>query len=67
MGWIIEEDGGRTHVQTLRGDRMKTITVIAAGYSSAGLSMGDLVDEGILKKKYNWISPMLEKKLWYKP
>ena len=34
---------------------MKTITVIAAGYSSAGLSMGDLVDEGILKKKYNWM------------
>jgi len=22
MGWIIEEDGGRTHVQTLRGGAM---------------------------------------------
>ena len=34
---------------------MKTVKVIAAGYSSAGLSMGDLVDEGILRKKYNWM------------
>ena len=32
---------------------MKTITVIAAGWSAAGKDMGDLVDEGILKKDYN--------------
>ena len=32
---------------------MKTITVIAAGYSSSGKDMGDLVDEGILKKDYS--------------
>ena len=32
---------------------MKTITVIAAGFSTAGKAMGDLVDEGILKKDYN--------------
>ena len=34
---------------------MKTIKVIAAGWSAAGKDMGDLVDEGILKKKYNWM------------
>ena len=34
---------------------MKTIKVIAAGYSPAGLAMGDLVDESILEKKYNWM------------
>ena len=33
---------------------MKTITVIAAGYSSAGLSMGDLVDGYTLKKSYSF-------------
>ena len=32
---------------------MKTITVTAAGYSSSGKDMGDLVDEGILKKDYS--------------
>ncbi len=32
---------------------MKTIKVIAAGWSAAGKDMGDLVDEGILKKDYN--------------
>jgi hypothetical protein len=32
---------------------MKTITVIAAGFSTAGKAMGDLVDEGILKKDYS--------------
>ena len=32
---------------------MKTITVIAAGYSSSGKDMGDLVNEGILKKDYH--------------
>ena len=32
---------------------MKTITVIAAGYSSSGKDMGDLVNEGILKKDYS--------------
>jgi hypothetical protein len=32
---------------------MKTIKVIAAGYSAAGKDMGDLVNEGILKKDYN--------------
>ena len=32
---------------------MKTITVIAAGFSTAGKAMGDLVNEGILKKDYN--------------
>ena len=32
---------------------MKTIKVIAAGYSAAGKDMGDLVDEGILKKDYS--------------
>ena len=32
---------------------MKTIKVIAAGWSSRGKDMGDLVDEGILKKDYN--------------
>ena len=33
---------------------MKTITVTAAGYSSSGKDMGDLVDEGILKKDYSY-------------
>ena len=32
---------------------MKTIKVIAAGWSAAGKDMGDLVDEGILKKDYS--------------
>ena len=32
---------------------MKTITVIAAGYSSSGNDMGDLVNEGILKQDYS--------------
>ena len=32
---------------------MKTITVIAAGYARAGKAMGDLVDEGVLKKDYH--------------
>ena len=32
---------------------MKTITVIAAGFSTAGKAMGDLVNEGILKKDYS--------------
>ena len=32
---------------------MKTITVIAAGFSTAGNAMGDMVDEGILKKDYS--------------
>jgi hypothetical protein len=32
---------------------MKTITVIAAGWSSSGKDMGDLVNEGILKKDYS--------------
>ena len=32
---------------------MKTITVIAAGYSASGKDMGDLVNEGILKKDYS--------------
>ena len=32
---------------------MKTITVIAAGFSTSGKAMGDLVGEGILKKDYN--------------
>ena len=32
---------------------MKTIKVIAAGYSAAGKDMGDLVNEGILKKDYS--------------
>ena len=31
---------------------MKTIKVIAAGWSSEGKSMGDLVDEGIMEKSY---------------
>ena len=31
---------------------MKTIKVIAAGYSTEGKSMGDLVNEGIMKKSY---------------
>ena len=33
---------------------MKTINVIAAGYARAGKAMGDLVDEGILKKDYSY-------------
>ena len=33
---------------------MKTIKVIAAGYARAGKAMGDLVDEGILKKYYSY-------------
>ncbi len=33
---------------------MKTIKVIAAGYSAAGKDMGDLVNEGILKKDYSY-------------
>jgi hypothetical protein len=33
---------------------MKTITVTAAGYSSSGKDMGDLVNEGILKKDYSY-------------
>ena len=32
---------------------MKTITVIAAGWSAAGKDMGDLVDDGVLKKDYS--------------
>jgi len=32
---------------------MKTITVIAAGFSTSGKAMGDLVGEGILKKDYS--------------
>ena len=32
---------------------MKTITVTAAGWSSSGKDMGDLVNEGILKKDYS--------------
>ena len=32
---------------------MKTITVIAAGFSTSGKAMGDLVGEGILKKDYH--------------
>ena len=32
---------------------MKTITVIAAGWSAAGKGMGDLVDDGVLKKDYS--------------
>ena len=32
---------------------MKTITVIAAGFSTAGKAMGDLVDDGVLKKDYS--------------
>ena len=32
---------------------MKTIKVIAAGWSSRGKDMGDLVDEGVLKKDYS--------------
>ena len=31
---------------------MKTVKVIAAGWSSEGKSMGDLVDEGIMEKSY---------------
>ena len=33
---------------------MKTMKVIAAGYARAGKAMGDLVDEGILKKDYSY-------------
>ena len=33
---------------------MKTVKVIAAGYSSAGKDMGDLVNEGVLKKDYSY-------------
>ena len=33
---------------------MKTITVIAAGFSTSGKAMGDLVDEGVLKKDYSY-------------
>ena len=32
---------------------MKTVKVIAAGYSSAGKDMGDLVNECVLKKDYH--------------
>ena len=32
---------------------MKTEKVIAAGYASYGKDMGDLVNEGILKKDYS--------------
>ena len=32
---------------------MKTVKVIAAGWSSRGKDMGDLVNEGILKKDYS--------------
>ena len=32
---------------------MKTVKVIAAGWSSRGKDMGDLVNEGILKKDYH--------------
>ena len=32
---------------------MKTIKVIAAGWSSRGKDMGDLVNEGVLKKDYH--------------
>ena len=34
---------------------MKTVKVIAAGWSSRGKDMGDLVNEGILKKDYHGI------------
>ena len=34
---------------------MKTIKVIAAGFSTAGMAMDDLVDDGVLKKEYNWL------------
>ena len=33
---------------------MKTVKVIAAGWSSRGKDMGDLVDEGVLKKDYSY-------------
>ena len=33
---------------------MKTVKVIAAGWSSRGKDMGDLVNEGILKKDYTY-------------
>ena len=33
---------------------MKTVKVIAAGWSSRGKDMGDLVNEGILKKDYSY-------------
>ena len=32
---------------------MKTVKVIAAGWSAAGKDMGDLVNEGVLKKEYS--------------
>ena len=34
---------------------MKTVKVIAAGWSAGGKDMGDLVDDGVLKKEYNWL------------
>ena len=37
---------------------MKTIKVIAAGWSAAGKDMGDLVDEGVLKKEYNHLGDL---------
>ena len=37
---------------------MKTIEVIAAGYARAGKAMGDLVDEGVLKKEYNHLGDL---------
>ena len=37
---------------------MKTVKVIAAGWSSRGKDMGDLVDEGVLKKEYNHLGDL---------
>ena len=37
---------------------MKTVKVIAAGWSSRGKDMGDLVNEGILKKEYNHLGDL---------
>ena len=37
---------------------MKTVKVIAAGWSSRGKDMGDLVNEGILKKDYNHLGDL---------
>jgi hypothetical protein len=37
----------------LKEPDMKTVKVIAAGFSAAGMDMGDLVDKGILTKKYH--------------
>ena len=37
---------------------MKTITVIAAGFSTSGKAMGDLVNEGVLKNEYNHLGDL---------